>query len=949
MKIAPAKSQNPFVGLRPFESNEALLFFGRSDQTISLLERLHHHRFLAVVGSSGCGKSSLIRAGLIPKLKAGMLVGDRDRWFVATMKPGDRPWQNLAAALLNAFPEHASLPQEEKTSLAEAMFESDVPAITDTFGQILDDADANLLLLVDQFEEIFRYSKDSKNSNFQEEAAGIISIMLALADQRKVPIYVVLTMRSDFLGECDRFFGLPEAINKSLYLVPRLTRKQRREAIEGPIRLFNQTITPRLLNRLLNDAGDESDQLPVLQHALMRTWSHWQMNGGGPLDIEHYRAIGTLNDALSQDAENALAGMNDEELILAEQIFQALTDTDPGNRQIRRPAHLDEIEAITEANRQKILEIIKRFRTSGRSFLVVSEGEKEEDKLIDISHESLIRQWERLKEWVGKEAEARSMYLRLVESALLHKSGKAGLWRDPELQLGLEWQEETRPNKPWAQRYNQHFDEAISFLAQSKKAKEEAFARKRKRITIRIALSILAVLIIAASLVFYFQQKAEQQTKIAEMGKQIFIEQQEKKVAQEKVEQNRRESDADSMRSLGNKAIVANDYEQALAHFNQALSLYAELGKTHESVLTLIDLGRVKVLANDYDEAEKFYSTALDSSISLGDKNLQGQVLEQFASLSEQKGNFEEAKQYYTAAQASFENSGEQRANGRVLERLAVKEEEAKNYGKAVESYQKALENYKIAGDQFGISRVNTALERIAAIHGSWGYLVDLHTADIYEFKGDEVLIGRSTTDEGIKNDISFSNRLISRLHIFVTRELRVIDMRSRNGTGINGLLLRYGIGARLNDKDIITLADIKALLFSKSQPKVQKIPANAWGILINNNSRQYTYLTASEYGLQIVDENIIPNAGSFPNGQMRLRWKDTKVEMFEVKDEWTVLFQFKETDYDYKTYLMGEDKWYELLPKPLLYVQLSADGSNILKEGPGFQIVSMKEPESQN
>jgi len=949
LKFTPTKSYNPFVGLRPFESHESLLFFGRRDQTITLLERLHHQRFLAILGSSGCGKSSLIRAGLIPKLKAGMLVGDRDKWFIATMKPGDKPWQNLANALSSVLLRDINLPRYQERTLEEEMFESDMPAIINTFKPLLNEADANLLLLVDQFEEIFRFSKIRFDSAFEEQSADFISIILSLANQRILPIYVVITMRSDFLGECDHFFGLPEAINESIYLVPRLSRKQRREAIEGPIHLLGQEITPRLLDRLLNDAGDESDQLPVLQHALMRTWNNWQQNGEGPLDIDNYRAIGTLHGALSMDAENALRGMSKEELTLTEQIFQALTDTDPGNRQIRHPAHLSEIVAITEADREKILEIIERFRSEGRSFLILSEGDENGDYLIDISHESLIRQWRRLREWVEKESEARSMYQRLVESATLHKDEKAGLWRDPELQLGLEWQEKTRPNKAWAKRYSKHFEEAINFLQQSKIVKDKELAAKRKKIILSVLLSLVAILIIVVSIVFYYRQKAEQETKMAKLGEQLFIEKQQKKAAQEKVEQNRKITIADSLRSQGNNAVVASEYQDALTHYNQALQLYQELDKSNESISTLIDLGKVHVLTNSYKMAKEFFTTALDSSLSHGDKYLEGEVLKQFASLSEQEGDLKKANEYYSAAQQRFSDSGKQQENGQMQERLAVQDEEAKNYGRALERYDQALKSYTIAGDQFGMIRVRTAKERIAALHGAWGHLVDLHTAHIYPLKGtDEFHIGRST-EGSIKNDISFSNRLISRRHIVITRDLTIDDLRSRNGTSINGLLLQYGIGVPLRDKDIIVLADIKAMLFSIKQPVQPILPANPWGIFIDGQSRTYTYLTASEYGLKISGKIIIIESGSHMNAQMKLRWQDQKIEMFETGDEWLALFQVKETDYEYKAYTLAEEEWFEAIPMPLSYVQLSPDRSAILVDGPSFQVISFKEPEGQN
>jgi Novel STAND NTPase 1 len=218
----PVLPPTPFVGLRPFNSDESLLFFGRSEQTIDLLQQPHRTRFLAVVGSSGCGKSSLIYAGLLPKLKAGFLVEDHDQWLIATMKPGYGPLRNLAAALLAAVAE-APNPMAVD-AFTDAMRVGRTQAVIERLTPTLAASDANLLLLVDQFEETFRFGLESGNAAQREDAADLVSIMLALIQQRALPIYVVMTMRSDFLGECDNFYGLPEALNHSQYLVPRLTR-----------------------------------------------------------------------------------------------------------------------------------------------------------------------------------------------------------------------------------------------------------------------------------------------------------------------------------------------------------------------------------------------------------------------------------------------------------------------------------------------------------------------------------------------------------------------------------------------------------------------------------------------------------------------------------------------------------------------------------------------------
>ena len=169
-----------------------------------------------------------------------------------------------------------------------------------------------MLIVADQFEELFRYrsfagSKTTDPFDPGVEAASLIRLLLEARAQTEVPIYVAITMRSDFLGDCAQFADLPEAINEGLYLVPRLTRAERRAAIAGPIAVAGGSIDPVLLTRLVNDVGDNPDQLSILQHALNRTWAYWQhqCEGLGPLSLEDYETIGTLVHALERHAEKS--------------------------------------------------------------------------------------------------------------------------------------------------------------------------------------------------------------------------------------------------------------------------------------------------------------------------------------------------------------------------------------------------------------------------------------------------------------------------------------------------------------------------------------------------------------------------------------------------------------------------------------------------------------------
>ena len=461
--------ENPFVGLRPFESKDSLYYFGRKEQTRALLKQLNSNRFVAVVGSSGCGKSSLVRAGLIPNLEAGFLVQDRDLWEIATSKPGDAPLYNLAASLVSLTGSGESA--ESVENLLETVQRRGPQALVDLAKTTLNDEDSNLLIVVDQFEELFRFQRQ-RTTRVREEAADFVAALVHLSKQMMIPIYVVLTMRSDFLGECDAFQGLPEAMNRSQYLVPRLTRDQRREALLGPVRLAGANITPRLMDRLLNESLDTRDDLPILQHALMRTWQVWAENDGkGVIDLDHYEQAGTLKNALRLHADEALKNLKKDDRVIAERMFRALTETDASNRRIRRPAHLHQIAAICgqDVSPENVLSLVKRFNADNRNFLVLSTRTPSDDPLIDISHESLIRQWKTLVDWVDREAESARIYQRLSQSADLYAQGKAGLYKETDLQVALDWQRQQQPNTEWAARYDSNFSLAMGFLDQSVK------------------------------------------------------------------------------------------------------------------------------------------------------------------------------------------------------------------------------------------------------------------------------------------------------------------------------------------------------------------------------------------------------------------------------------------------------------------------------------------------
>lgn len=500
--------ENPYPGLRPFEFPENHLFFGREGQSEEVLRRLQESRFVAVVGTSGSGKSSLVRAGLLPLLFGGLMNEAGARWRVALFRPGDDPIHNLAAALVNPAqfisPEvkkETAAGQDEDLSISftETILRRSAVGLRDYASGNEFAKDENLLIVVDQFEELFRFKKEDQSrtgeksetqQKAENEASAFVKLLLEAARDRSNRVYIIITMRSDFLGDCSQFRDLPEIINEGQYLIPRLTTEQLRKVIEAPARVKKARIEPALVARLLNDIGDDQDQLPVLQHALMRTWEKWveEGNSEGEINFDSYNATGGMATALSIHANEAYDELGDagsdvpsRKQKIAEKLFKCLTETDRENRETRRATPLGSICAIADAGLDEVASVIDVFRRVGRTFLMPPISEKlDENTVIDISHESLIRKWDKLRVWVEEEAQASYTYRRLSEDARLHQKGKAPFWSDPQLADALHWKEEFKPNETWAelyyktwgQRYLSTYPEAMDFLEASRVFRE---------------------------------------------------------------------------------------------------------------------------------------------------------------------------------------------------------------------------------------------------------------------------------------------------------------------------------------------------------------------------------------------------------------------------------------------------------------------------------------------
>jgi WD40 repeat protein len=523
----------PYPGLRPFVETESHLFFGREGQTQELLTRLERRRHLAVLGTSGSGKSSLVYAGLVPALRGDYCVNERSRWRIVSFRPKGDPLGNLALTL-NQVHELSGCEREQLHQSSMAL----VKALTASIAEKRWDEDTNLLIVVDQFEELFRYSTSTSAQSW-DERASFVKLLIEGSRAPNLPLYVVLTMRSEYLGDCAQFRDLPETINEGQYLIPRLTRENWRAAIEGPLRLMGVQVSPMLMQRLLNDVttieeagakensrGEEADALPLLQHALNRTWHAFEADrsqnpSASQLLLRHYTMVGGIEEALSRHLDEAWEcgranlGKDAADRMTA-RVFQRLRARDLKGREARDPVAFGELVDIVAAPAADVEAVLNCFRDADRPFLTPRLAVKElatapdapadAERLqpgteIDITHECLLRRWAQLKAvWVPQEEDNRRMYRRLAQF-LDEQELVTGDW----LRIASNWWERAQPTEAWAKRYDPRFTQICDWFETSKKrAADEGRQVARRAATVRWLKSAIGVFCIAAVVAGFF-------------------------------------------------------------------------------------------------------------------------------------------------------------------------------------------------------------------------------------------------------------------------------------------------------------------------------------------------------------------------------------------------------------------------------------------------------------
>ena len=520
----------PYPGLRSFTQEEAEILFGREEQTDQLLEKLYQHRFISIVGPSGCGKSSLVRAGVIAALEAGYFSKVGVSWQVIVMQPGIHPFRNLAQALLSdsilATGHCKSFGKQPQTSTISLSFlASSLRQGSQGLVKLLRETRfskrMHVLIVIDQFEEIFRYPQ---NEN-QEEVEAFVQLLLTSAKQEELPVSIIMTIGSDFIGECALFRNLPEFMHSGQYWVSCLTREQQRMAIIGPAGVFGAAVDPYLVNYLLDEMETDAVQLPLLQHCLMRMWFRARARTGNAekeikprfsglpvpcgitLTLEDYEAVGGLKHGLCRHADEVFEELNAKQQEIATRLFRCLSEHDRSQCNLRHPAQISDVASFAGVSAAELIEVVEQFRQAECHFITPVVGTPlDADAIIDLHHEHLIRHWPRLAGWAEQEAESATMYQRLEQSAGLWKKEQAALLQAPELDIALAWKDREQPTAQWAKRYGNHFDAAMELLDASEQTRQNERQRRRRQFRQKVIAAILAGIITVGSVIWAFRE-----------------------------------------------------------------------------------------------------------------------------------------------------------------------------------------------------------------------------------------------------------------------------------------------------------------------------------------------------------------------------------------------------------------------------------------------------------
>lgn len=494
------EAQNaPYLGLTAFQLDDADRFFGRKGVVDDLVERLKKKSFLALFGSSGSGKSSVLRAGLIPAVLEGRVTGSQD-WQTILLTPGEHPLRELATHLA----ELGSIPAG---SIWEELG-ADPTRTALTIRQVLTkEPQVPRLFVVDQFEEVFTLCQDMR------ERVRFIDALLVLRAESANRVTVVLGIRADFYPRCAEHADLLVALQDAQVLLGPMQPGDLRAAITQPAAKDGLMVEPELVATILADVVERPGALPLLSHALLQTW---RRRKGSRLTLAGYQSAGGVEGAITQTAEGVYIAFNESQQRIARRVFMRLTALGEGTEDTRRRVSRFELDVDGELSDTAMVVdrlAAERLLTLGKSSLDAA------DKApisVEVAHEALIQAWPRLRQWLAEDRAGLRIHRQLTEAAQAWETlerDSGALYRGTRLVSVREWVDRDERHRSDLNPSERSFLEASVAL----EAAEQTSAARRTRRLLQLVAVLVILLVLTATLgsVVYFGRQASRSRQLA--------------------------------------------------------------------------------------------------------------------------------------------------------------------------------------------------------------------------------------------------------------------------------------------------------------------------------------------------------------------------------------------------------------------------------------------------